>query len=305
MDRTELTFTSGGERCAAWLYTPDGPEPHACVVLGHGFGGTREARLWAYAERFAQAGLAALVFDYRYFGASGGEPRQLLDIRGQLADWRAAIAFARSLEAVDPQRIVAWGTSFSGGHVAVIAGEDQRLVAAISQCPFLDGLPTLRVAGPRNSLRLTAAGLRDEARRITGRSPYTMPIVGPPGTLAAMTQPDAEPGYRALFEPGAEFRNEVAARIALRIGTYRPIARTREIACPWLIAVCDRDTVTPTEPALRAAARAGRAEVRHYDCGHFDIYVGEWFERTVADQVDFLRRHAIAGGEDRAQAAST
>jgi len=49
-------------------------------VLAHGFGGVREARLDAFAERFGDAGLAALVFDYRYFGASTGEPRQLIDI---------------------------------------------------------------------------------------------------------------------------------------------------------------------------------------------------------------------------------
>ena len=46
--------------------------------MAHGFSGVREQRLDAYAERFAQAGLAVLVFDYRHFGASGGEPRQLL-----------------------------------------------------------------------------------------------------------------------------------------------------------------------------------------------------------------------------------
>src|SRR3954468_16610609 len=100
--RRDLTFPSGGEDCAASLFeagTDAGP-PWPCVVLAHGFGGTREVRLDAYAERFAAAGVAALVFDYRHFGASGGRPRQLLDIGRQLADWRAAIAFARALPEV-------------------------------------------------------------------------------------------------------------------------------------------------------------------------------------------------------------
>ena len=77
--------------------------PHGCtcrtatgafpgVVLAHGWTGVREQRLDAYAERFAGAGLAALVFDYRHFGASSGEPRQLLDVKRELADWQAAIA---------------------------------------------------------------------------------------------------------------------------------------------------------------------------------------------------------------------
>ncbi len=176
--------------------------PHPFVVLAHGFGGVRGARLDAFAERFAAAGLAALVFDYRHFGDSGGEPRQLLDIKLQLDDWRNAVEFARSLPDVDAERVAIWGTSFSGGHVATIAAEDHRIAAVVSQGPFLDGVWALRAAGPRNALRLTVAGLRDEARRLRGREQYTIPLVGPPGTVAAMNSPDAEPGYRALFAPG-------------------------------------------------------------------------------------------------------
>jgi pimeloyl-ACP methyl ester carboxylesterase len=296
MERRDITFDSSGEQCAAWLYTPDAAGPHPCVVLAHGFGGVRTARLWAFAERFAAAGFAALVFDYRHFGDSGGEPRQLIDVPEQLDDWRAATAFARGHEAVDPDRVALWGSSFSGGHVAVIAAEDHRVAAAISQGPFLDGLWALRAAGPRDIWRLTVAGLRDEVARLRGRPPYLIPIVGPPGRVAAMNSPDAEPGYRALFGPDDEFRNEVVARIGLRIGSYRPIRHARRIACPWLVCVADGDAVTPPQPALKAAGRAPRSEVRRYGVGHFDIYVGETFERVVADEVDFLERHLLGRG---------
>jgi dienelactone hydrolase len=155
--------------------------------------------LWAYAERFAEAGVAALLFDYRHFGASSGEPRQLLDIARQLEDWRAALAYARGLEGIDAERVAAWGTSFSGGHVAAIAAEDPRLAAAISQNPFMDGRATLRASTLTGLLKLTAAGLRDVLRRLRGRPPLHLPIVGPPGSLAAITTPDAGRGYRALF----------------------------------------------------------------------------------------------------------
>jgi uncharacterized protein len=117
MNRIDVAFNSQGVHCAAWLYRPDGPGPHPCVILANGFGAIREMRLPAYAERFAQAGLAVLIFDYRHFGASEGEPRQLLDIKQQLADWAAAISYVRGLDDIDPERIALWGTSFSGGHV--------------------------------------------------------------------------------------------------------------------------------------------------------------------------------------------
>lgn len=48
------------------------------LVMAHGLGGVRQMRLDAFAERFSSAGYRCLVFDYRHFGASAGEPRQLL-----------------------------------------------------------------------------------------------------------------------------------------------------------------------------------------------------------------------------------
>jgi dienelactone hydrolase len=305
LNRTDLTFLSHGDYCAAWLYVPEeepaGPRP--CVVLAHGFGAVREARLGAYARRFAQAGYAAVVFDYRHFGDSGGEPRQLLDIGRQLDDWRTAIAFARSLPEVDPEQIVVWGTSFSGGHVAAIAAEDDRLAAAISQNPFVDGIAVLRALGPTRMARLTLAGIRDELARVRRKAAYRLPIVGPPGTLGAMTTPDAEPGYRVMYD-GAEasFVNWVAGRIALRVGLYRPGRRAGEIACPWLVQVCGGDAITPAEPALAVAAQAPWSETKRYAGGHFDIYVGEGFERAVADQLAFLGR-VLPRSEDSAPQA--
>jgi pimeloyl-ACP methyl ester carboxylesterase len=263
-------------------------------VLAHGFGATRHGRLAAYAERFAAAGYRALVFDYRHFGDSGGEPRQLLSVGRQLDDWRAALAFARTLDGVDPDRVVALGTSYSGGHVATIAAEDERLAAAVSQGPFMDGIWALRAAGPRNVARMAAAGLRDALAHARGRPPHLIPIVAPPGQLAGMNQPTADPGYRAMFDAGAEFRNEFSARALLLVGFYRPVRKARRIACPWLVCIATRDDVTPPQPAFTAAKRAPRAEVRAYDAGHFDIYQGALFERVVADQLDFLSRHVPA-----------
>ena len=112
--------------------------------MAHGFSGVREQRLDAYAERFAAAGLAVLVFDYRHFGASQGEPRQLLSIAPPArADWRAAVAHARYLLEVDPKRVAVWGTSFSGGHVVAVAAADPAIAAVVSQAPFTDGLSAI------------------------------------------------------------------------------------------------------------------------------------------------------------------
>jgi uncharacterized protein len=272
----------------------DGAGRRPCVVLAHGFGGTVDSGLLPYAERFAAAGLDALAFDYRHFGTSGGEPRQLVSAPRQLEDYAAAIAFARGLDGVDPDRIAVWGTSFSGGHVVEVAVADGRVAAAVAQTPAMDGFAALlnvaRYAGAGALGRVTLAGLRDWVAGLRSQPRVTVPVVGPPGTIAAMSTPDAEPGYRAITGP--TWRNEVLAQFALTISLYRPGLKADRLPCPILVQVADRDAIAPPKAAQDAAWLAtGRAEVRTYPIGHFEVYVGEPFERSVTDQLLFLGRH--------------
>jgi pimeloyl-ACP methyl ester carboxylesterase len=297
-----VEFDSGGVTCRGVHMAGAGDElaregRRPCVVLAHGFSGTVDSGLVSFAERFAAAGLDALAFDYRHFGASDGQPRQLLSIKRQLQDYAAAIAHARTLDGVDPERIVLWGYSFSGGHVIAAAVADGRVAAVISQLPAVDGLASLRTlaryAGVGQLARLTLLGLRDQLAALRGRPPVMAAVVGAPGTVAAMSSPDAEPGFRAIAGP--TWRNEVAARIALSAGSYRPGLQAERLPCPLLVQIGDRDAIAPAKPAQDAAFRAtGRAEVRTYPIGHFDVCVGEGFERAVADQLHFLRRHLDA-----------
>jgi uncharacterized protein len=307
-----VSFDSGGVRCGAVHLVGEGGAyldeqgRRPCVVLAHGFAGTVDSGLIPYAEGFAAAGLDALAFDYRHFGSSEGEPRQLLSIRAQLEDYAAAIAFARTLEGVDPQRIVVWGSSYSGGHVVAVAVADGRVAAVIAQTPAMDGVATLanvaRYAGPGLLARLVLAGLRDLAGSLAGRPPLMVAVVGPPGSLGAMTSADAEPGYRTIA--GLSWRNEVAARFALGAGSYRPGLQADRLPCPILVQIADHDAVAPVKAAQEAAWRAtGRAEVRNYPIGHFDVYTGAPFERALADQVHFLSRHLTAGSARSAAGA--
>ncbi len=292
MRRSDVIFDAAGVRCAAWLYRPEGNEDDVpCVILAHGISGVRGQRLDAFAEVFAGAGLAALVFDYRHFGDSDGEPRQLVDIGRQLEDWRAAIAFARTLERVDPARIAVWGGSLAGGHVMALAAGDPSLAAAVAQVAFADGLVTLPSLGIVQTVRLAREALRDQLRAARGRPPHTIPVVGPAGSLRVLNTPSAEPGFRALTPPNTTWRNEVAARFALRVAGYRPARRARRIRCPILFCIADRDDLTAPALVLKAARRAPWAEVARYPCGHFDLFHGEGFERVSADQTQFLTRH--------------
>jgi pimeloyl-ACP methyl ester carboxylesterase len=296
LSRADVSFPSGDVECAGWLYSPAdaGPGARAAVVLGHGLGAVREMRLDAYAERFAAAGYVCLAFDYRHFGGSGGEPRQLLDVGRQLEDWVAAVGFVRGVDGVDPERVAVFGSSFGGGHAILTAARDERIAAAIAQCPFTDGFASALTPGPVSTAKVGRFALRDELSRLRGREPVRVALAGPPRSAALMPTVDADAEFPALVPPGSTFVNAVAARVALRIPWYRPGRAAARVRAPILFCVCERDSVAPARATLRHAGRAPRGEVVRYPIGHFEIYRGEAFERAVADQLEFLRRNLPA-----------
>jgi pimeloyl-ACP methyl ester carboxylesterase len=260
--------------------------------MAHGFSATKELRLPAYAERFCAAGIGVLLFDYRHFGASGGEPRQLVDISRQHADFHRALAYARDLDWVDPERVGLFGSSFGGGHVIAVGAADGRVAAIVSQCPFTDGLATLPALGLKAVMQVTVAGLRDQVTALRGGAPYYIPAAAPPGSLGVMTTSDSLSGMTTMAEQSvdAQWDNRVTARIMLRAGMYRPGLKAAKLPCPALFCITDQDSLAPAKHTAKLAARGPRNEIKHYPIGHFDIYVGEDWERAVADQTEFLVR---------------
>ncbi|MFW0873060.1 alpha/beta hydrolase [Rhodococcoides corynebacterioides] len=291
--RSDVTFDSSGTRCAAWLYRPQGVANPPIVVLAHGFAAFRELRLDAYAARFAQAGYAALVFDHRHWGASAGFPRRILDIGRQQADWDAAMDFTRRIEGVDTTRVVGWGSSFGGGHVLRLVARDRRLAAAIVQVPHVSGPASAFSQSPRAVARLIAAGMRDQFRAWTGRSPYRLAAVGRPGDTAMMTAPGAYELVERMGDMREELlaENDVAARIALRVPFYSPGRHAAAIDVPVLVQLAAHDEVTPIDTARSVVDRIPKGEVHVYEYGHFEPYLDPFFDTIVTDQIHFLDRH--------------
>lgn len=295
MERTDLSFVSGGVTCAARLYRPAGATGRLpCVVMGHGFSGTMD-NMVDYAERFTAAGMAVFMFDYRHFGESGGEPRQLMDTKQQREDWRAAIACARKCDSLEPERIALWGSSASGGHVIAVAAADPEIAAVVAQVPLIDayrGGPSIKTPLPL-LLRFLAAALRDAWRGLRGRPPYLVPVYAEPGTVAQFTDPACKPFFDGLARESPTWRNAFAPRILLIAPRYRRGTAER-LAMPLLVCIADRDVNASPIFAARVARRAPRGEMRHYPVGHFDVYPEmdrEIFERVVADEIAFLGTH--------------
>ncbi len=289
MDRGDVSFVSGGERCAAWWYRPDSStRPRPLVVMGHGLGGNREMLMDTYAQRFVANGMHVLVFDYRHFGASDGQPRQLIDIGRQRADWQAAVNYARTLHGVDSTRIALWGTAFGGGHALAVAAGDPYIAAVVVQNPFTSGLRTTLARGPRSLLKVGALASLDVVLSPVRRKPVGVALAGKRGKAAMVSSKDALAGYGRMAAESMAFDPQVSARTSLSMLFDSPGRKAEQLRMPVLYAISENDAVNPAGPALEAAARTRHATVRSYPIGHFDIYYDDPFEQAIADQLDFL-----------------
>jgi uncharacterized protein len=292
--RHNIQFDVDGTIIHGWLYLPDQISGTvACVVMSTGFGGTKDCLLEPYAVRFVEAGLAVLTYDYRHFGESEGEPRQVYDVLSQLDDLRAAIIFARSRDEIDAEKIVLWSTSAAGGYGLAIAAEDNKIAAIISQCGAIDHKADSKLYMGREGLgfflRLFIHAQRDKGRSRFGLSPHTFPIAGKPGTVAMFTAPEACEGYARLMKNSKTFRNEVCARLIVMAHGPDPVEASRKVQCPVLFLACEKDNLAAPDSYKRAAEILGnKAEVRSYPIGHFDIYEGDYFEKATGEMVAFL-----------------
>lgn len=294
--RTDVEFISHGERCTAWMYRPETGDNLPLVIMAHGFGALRNFGLEPFAEKFARRGMAALVFDYRGFGTSGGYPRSLISPRKHIQDWHSAIAHARRIRWINNSKIALWGTSYSGGHVLYAAAQDQGIAAVVAQVPFVNGLSSSwnmkRALGWGYIGRCLTAGMKDLGRMATCRAPYYMPTVGKPGEPAILSTPDCYDGYLSLVPPAyRDWDITTPARSVLYLLPYSPSRLARRITCPALVIAGEKDTLIPFAYVKKTVSKMPAARFVGLPCGHFDPYGGDTFEKVSDMETAFLLEH--------------
>lgn len=294
--RQNVNFIVGGDEVSVWLYLPKiNNRKVPCIVMSHGFGGTKDMMLEKYALKFVESGYAAITYDYRHYGESQGDPRQLFCVASQLEDLRGAISYARAREEIDSDNIILWGTSASGNYGITIAAEDRRIKGVIAQCAALnhkeDSKLFVKRYGIGYFLRLIPHGQRDKGRSRFGLSSHTIPAYGKPGTLAMFAVLGAYDELADLVGDSENFINETCARVIFAPRGPNPIKKARHVKCPVLLLVCARDElVSPVSHEKVARILGDLAEVKNYPIGHFDIYKGENFGRAIEDQMEFIAK---------------
>jgi fermentation-respiration switch protein FrsA (DUF1100 family) len=283
-------FSSHGLACDASLLLPDAERPPV-IVMAHGFAAERSFGTGSTVAAFVAAGFAVFSFDYRCFGQSEGSPRQLVDPTHHCQDWYNAIQYLRSLQTIDPARIVLWGSSFSGGHVLATAARDHQVRAVIALVPHCDGRSTARRLPLRRKLAGLGHALLDLLLAPLGRV-HEVAVVGDAGDGFAMLDwPGWKSDYLRLAQQSQSWRNAMPARSILRAGSYHPADNADAIECPVLVISGKRDQGVPREDILALIDKLRQPNHLELDFDHFDLYEGWPLNRTAIDaELDFLRR---------------
>ncbi|HBF0689780.1 TPA: alpha/beta hydrolase [Clostridioides difficile] len=288
--REDVDFYSNKTRCSSWVYLPNINKKCPVIVMAHGLGGVREMRLDVYAERFAAAGYACFLFDYRNFGASDGNKRQLINVKEQLTDWNCAIDFIKKDDRFDSNKILLFGSSFSGGHVITLSSKRKDILAAISQCPYTNTLATMGTLSPLSTLKTVPLVIFDLLSCVTGYHPVLIKLGDKRGKIAIMAVSDYN-GYLEQVPENSNFVNKAPARTLLEFIKYSPSRYTKDITIPIYYAVCRKDTLAPSKATVKCAKLSKKATIKEYDCGHFDIYLGNYFENAIADYIGFFDKN--------------
>ena len=246
----DIEFASEGTTCRGWLFLPDGEGPFPAVALAGGWCYVRELVMPYYARAFAEAGLAALVFDYRNLGVSDGEPRQHLDPWGQIRDYRNALSFLERRGDIDADRLAVWGISYSGGHALILGATDPRVKCLVSQIPVVDGYENMRRAhGSIGYRRLWQTIIEDRALRYDKpgeRLHIPHATAEPAEDLGTWPFPETYHTFKALQEteaPQYQNRSTVESVDLLLEYDVLPFAR-RIYDTPSLMIVAEADDLT-------------------------------------------------------------
>jgi hypothetical protein len=299
--RHDVEFNADGSAIRGWLYRPESAaDPLPVVVMAGGFSCVKEMDLPNYAETFAGAGLAVLLFDFRNLGASDGLPRQELNPWQQAEDYRHAITYTSTLPGIDSGRVGIWGSSYSGGHCLMVAATDRRVKCVSVQVPTISGHQSGLRRVPMDKVEaITQAFADDRARRMQGEAPAMRPLVGEASEMIgeASQNPlyptgESRDYFLSATKDAPNWRNEVTLRSMEFARGYEPGIYVPYISpTPLQMIIGLQDFITCTDLQLEAYNRALEPKkLVLLSGGHFAPYVDE-FEVSSSAARDWFVAH--------------
>ncbi len=261
------------------------------IVMANGFTGVKEQILPDFADKFVDAGFVTMVFDYRYFGESEGEPRSQNFPLEMVEDYRNAITWVSDQPEVDPQRIGIWGTSFSGGLVLYVSTYDRRVKSVVSQVPMALSPEQRRARSPEKYDTMGKFLLHDRiARYKTGVVNY-MKVVDPEGAPCLLPGKEAYDEYMAIKHPN--WRNQVTIESLEKMREFDPVSMVHMISpTPLLLIVAEKDSFASPAIAKVIYEKAKEPKaMKTFPVLHFEMYREPWISKAAAEAINWYEHY--------------
>ena len=294
--RHKIEFQSKGLQCRGWLYVPDNltdSETAPGIVMAHGFAGLKEMGLDGFAEKFAAAGFVTLVFDYRFWGESEGEPRNQIFALEMVEDYRNGITWLSERPEVDPQRIGVWGTSYSGGLCIYVGTHDKRVKAVVAQVPSALNPESRRAKDPETWDRLGEFLIEERIQRYnTGNVKY-LKVVAPEGEPCVFPDRDAYEWYMEFKEFAPNWQNEVTLESLEKLREFDPVSLIHLMSPTALLLIAgEHDNLIPIEAVRDAYKRACEPKsLSVLPITHFVPYKDPWLSKASDLATDWFHKH--------------
>jgi len=298
MQQQATSFESQGVQVRGFFHFPqEKKQAMPLVVMGNGFATEWQFGTQAIIKALTEAGIATLNFDYRGFGASDNlpkQPRQVIDTKAQLEDWRAAIAHAKSQNWLDQAKLALWGSSLGGGHCMSMAAEHPEIACAVAQVPHCCSREAFKVVSLSSVFKGMSLAIKDSLLALFGREPVLLPVVEEPERYGVMNYPGWKQHYYHIAANSKTWENAIPARSLLKAGDYRPVLLAEQIQCPLLLVAGKDDAGVPFSGVELVAAKAPKAELYAYEGDHFEVYHGAKLNTLVQQEVNFMARFLLA-----------
>ena len=293
MARSDHRFRCGDAWCAGTLYLPRGGAIPPAVIMGGGFAGTQDVALPEFAAHLAEAGIAVFTFDYRFFGASGGAPRQLVDPKAQLADWHAAIAYVSREASVDGRRLALLGASLGGGHALIAASQSKNVTAVVAMVPLVDTRVEAQAGyfGAAWLARLLAFAWGDLWLAGLVGDTLMIPVMVPHGQFGMIVDDAAFAALKHLAGSSPTYKNEVAARSIFTFDDFNPAIQAAGLDKPALLIASKTDRFAPFSASAAFASKQRNRQLIEISCDHFEVYTPPCSDKALGAVLAFLRTH--------------
>jgi uncharacterized protein len=295
----DVAFKSEGEQCRGWLYVPEQLPSFVkapAIVMANAITAVKEMVLPGYAERFAAAGYVCLAFDFRFLGASGGNPRGQIFASEQIDDLRNAISWLSLQPEVDPNRIGAWGASFGGAHVLHLSAFDRRIKAAVATAPSMRASDTMvQFMGRAGLIGILGFLGWERTNRYQRGAVSTMKAVSDGRENAMLPNPEAFEFYTRLARSVApRWSNQVTVESLEKLLEYDPAQSIELISpTPLLVVAGENDRTQPPNAVAQAFERAGEPKkLVTVACGHTDLLdKAEFVDQAAGAAIDWFKRY--------------